>query len=501
MREGGVASVKTRNSKLWIDAFEPPGIGSSLIHASACTITILRYQGPLDTMSFSSGLVRAFVFTCISVLLARSAEAQWTPAQPLSIPEYNYSFLAATPNGDLLAATFNSQPTTDPPREQPALLIRNPASPNPQVLELCRIPFEPQRGYGGIACDTDGNFYVTGDTGSPETCFVRKFQSNGAPDARFGQGGIVAPKRRCLGVEVIGDYLMMAVDWGEVLVLDTMTGQLKGRVSKPPQQTFVRDIAVDPKSMRIFGVAKGSVVTWGRGAPWNTEVYDFRRISQEVGELRAGEGISIDPLRRSVLITPIPGNNLLEIFGNGRVLQTTVVTASPTTHLCDTVISFDGTTVFLSDIAGRKIHALRRQAPGTQAPEGRNVAEAAPTTEITLEGEAEKVTWNRSYTQVVQQARVSGKPMFVYFGQQQIPKCKEFQEGVLLTNTFNEIARNYVCVYEDVSVNRLTAYRFGAYRVPFVAILDAEGNTRAEYSFDINTDEMFEIMRSLNAGP
>jgi hypothetical protein len=52
-------------------------------------------------------------------------------------PSFNYAFLATTSAGDLLAGTYNR---SDAPRELPAILIRNPTSPNPQVQELCRVP-------------------------------------------------------------------------------------------------------------------------------------------------------------------------------------------------------------------------------------------------------------------------------------------------------------------------------------------------------------------------
>ncbi len=439
---------------------------------------------------------RPLLCLALFALLTSSVCAQWKSEGFLNIPEYNYSFLASTPDGNLLAATFNSMPSGSPPRDMPALLIRQPASPNPEVIELTRTTFEAQRGYGGIACDSSGNFYVSGDTGDPETCFLRKFRSDGSPETAFGNRGMVQPGKRALGVEVLGQYVFLAVDWGEVYIYDRNTGQRLGTVPRAPGTVFVRDIAIDPKSMRIFGVAKGSVVTWGRGAPWNPNAYDFMPLTPAYGELRAGEGLSIDPIRRTVLISPIPGNQLLEIHGNGQVDRTTVRSAAPDTHIADSVLSFDGTTLYLSDILARRIHVIRRPPPETtswQRPSNRQ--NQAPTTSAAQDAPA--LTWHRSYIDVVRRAREQSRPMVVYFGRQDVPKCQEVQKQILLTDEFNRRAQGFVCVYEDVEKDQLIAHRFGAYRVPFIAILDRDGNTAAEFVYHIDANSLLGAIDSL----
>lgn len=433
----------------------------------------------------------------VLLLPAGKAGAQWEPYRTLAIPSYNYSFLAATPNGDLLAGTFNSTDPGSAPRDLPALLIRNPASDNPEVVELSRVSFEPQRGYSGIASDAEGNYFVSGDTGDPNTSFVMKFNADGSRDRSFARDGVLLPGRRTMGMEVLGRFLIVTVDWGQLLVYDASSGRQIGATRRPDRPIYVRDISIDPRSMRIFGVAQGGVVTWGRSAPWNAGEYAFRPITQARTEPRAGEGISVDPFRRTVLITPVRGNVLLEIEGSGRTTQTIVSTAGTDAHLCDNVISFDGTRLYISDMIGTAIHVLRRDPPEVDVQVARGAPGTAAPSNIGESGEiAPRPTWHRSYTEVVQMARETNRPMIVYFRRPEFQRCEEFERDTLLTNEFNLRARDFVCVFEDVTRNRLLAYRFGAFRIPHLTILDPRGETLAEFSFDIPADQLFAAMEA-----
>ncbi|GEM_PF-593552 len=474
----------------------------------------------------TSALEKVYLLRILIAALLLSpvpALALWQPAGTLKVPSYFYSFLAATPSGDLLCATFNSTSAGTAPAELPALLIRNPMSDSPQVFELCRTAFEPQRGYGGIACAADGSFFVSGDTGTAATCFLRKYRPDGTPDAAFGTNGEIRPNRRCLGVDTVGSYLLLVVDWGEILVFDAATGRPTGAVPRAPGTVYVRDIALDPSSMRIFGVAQGSVVVWENGNPWEPQKYVFRKLSEPAGEVRAGEGISFDPQVRNALIQPVRGNVLLEVSLRGETTQNVVSTADATTHLADSVLSFDGTTLFVSDIIAKKIHVLLRSAqvtmyvgagasgsgqasvPAPPLVQGQYPAAAAspaPQSQpappsaagAATQGYVTKTDWKRSYLEIVEQARAQGRPMIVYFRQKGTPKCVEFESSVLLTPQFDQRAQGFMCVFEDLAFNRLFAYRFGVFRVPYLVVLDPKGETAAQFSFDIDQNKLFAAM-------
>ncbi len=438
-----------------------------------------------------AGVVVFMVFS-----FAPRANSGWFSAGTLNLPAYNYSFLAATPSGDLIAVTFNSMGLSEPPREIPALLIKDPTGPAPQVIELCRIAFSPQRGYSGLASCFDGSFFVSGDTGDPATSFIRKFRADGSPDTTFAAGGELKPNRRCLGIDVIGQYLLVAMDWADIKTLDVNTGEIKGSLPKPPEGTvYVRDIAIDPRTMEVFGVAEGSVVMWEGGAPWNPEAYTFRRLTQPAGKLRAGEGISIDPLNRAALILPVPGNKMLSITADGKTLETVVSSALPTTDLTDSVLSFDGNTLFISDMVGKKVHILRRAAGADVASAATPPAAAVPAAPASASGAAvAKTQWTRSYLESVEQASARRQPMVVYFRQDGIQKCVDFENNVLLSSEFDRRAQGFVCVFEDLAVNRLFAYRFGVFRIPHVVVLDANKNIQGVFTFDIRPEDLFSAM-------
>lgn len=441
------------------------------------------------------------------------APAQWTSVGTLAVPEYNYLFLSATPQGNLLAATFNSMPSNTPPRELPVLLITDLESPRPNVREVMRLPFEASRGYAGLACDATGAFYVSADTGAANTCFLVKFNPDGSPATSFGANGVIRPGLRTLGLDVFGNYLLMAVSWGVIQVYDKDTGRLIGSTPPAPQRNgepfYVRDIAIDPKSLRIFGVARGGVVTWGGGAPWSPAAYTFNEIAQPSGDLRSGEGLSLDPLRRSVLITPIPGNTLVEIEGYNRLRRHPITTAAPTTHVADSVVSFSGEYLYLSDMVARRIHVMRRDmtslkaeqeelARQRQAVAARAAAERGTTapTATPARGVA-AVKWHPDYDQIVQRARSEGRPMIVYFRSPRVARCQEFEKGVLLTEAFNREAADFYCVFEDATRNTMQAYRFGVIRVPHIVVLDKQGEPRAEFTSDIDQAKLFEAMASV----
>jgi hypothetical protein len=420
------------------------------------------------------------------------APATWQSAGVLKVPQHHYTFMSVTPQGDLLAATFHSY--GGGAREMPAVLIKNPTSDAPQLIELSRVSFSNSRGYGGIAADPSGAYFVSADTGDRAGSFIQKFTADARPDTTFGQNSYVRPNRRTMGIEVVGKFLAVAVDWGEVLILDTTTGQLVGAVPQQAKDVFVRDITVDPKSLRIFGVAQGGVQMWGGGTPWALQGYRWVPFSPPAGQPVAGEGVSIDPILRCILVTPHPGNELHEIFGNRGVRRTVVATAQADSHLCDTALSFDGTTLFISDMRLLQIHLLKRPFPQSTNPPP--ISSGAGTNSV-ASSDAPTVaapTWHPSFDQAQLKARAEQKPMLVYFRRPGFKGCDEFEKNVLLTNQFNAHAAGFVCVFEDAVKNRLLAYKLGVVRVPHVMILDKNGETKAEFSFNIPADQLFAAM-------
>ncbi len=142
------------------------------------------------------------------------------------------------------------------------------------------------------------------------------------------------------------------------------------------------------------------------------------------------------------------------------------------------MLSFDGTTLFVSDQAGKTIHVLKRtvEQPEVIAGSPGALRRVAPALAAATGGAAiPPPHWYSPYTEVVQSAREQGKPMLVYFRRDGVKKANDFEATVLKSADFNQRAQRYICVFEDVSRNTMTAYKFGAYRVPYVAVLDRNG--------------------------
>jgi hypothetical protein len=307
-------------------------------------------------------------------------------------------------------------------------------------------------------------------------------------------------------MDILGEYLFLAVDWGLIQVYRVTTGEMIGQIPKATESVFLRDIAIDPRSMRIYGVAAGGVVVWENGTPWEPNKYSYRRITPDAGEVRSGEGISIDPPTQFALVNPVPGNTLLEVGPEGVVNRTTITSASPSTHLVDSVLSFDGTTLFVSDMIGKKIHILRRSlsdqggadfvppAPTSAVPS--TPVPAVPTT-AAVAAAIPQVAWYSSYTSVVEAARRQELPMVVYFRRAGFPKCEEFESACLMGPQFAQRAQRFICVFEDIDANRLLAHRFGVFRVPHLAILDKRGEPRATFTFNIKPDDVYRAMDSM----
>ncbi|MEQ8820208.1 MAG: thioredoxin family protein [Sumerlaeia bacterium] len=443
--------------------------------------------------------VLAAVLLCLTVPFAGFASSQWITKGVLNVPSYQYSFLAATPDGDLLAATFNG---TNEPAQAPMLLIKDPTGVNPQVEVITSVLFDGQRGYSGVACMPDGSFFVAGDTGDEGTSFIKKFRKNGTLDTSFGNNGEVRPGRRALGVDVMGEYLLVALNWGKVGVIRANDGAILGGLPDPEAGFFLRDISIDPGTLDIFGVAEGDVYLWEGGSPWNPTSYRRRMLSQSEGSLRSGEGISIDPLSKSALTTPIPGNVLASVSPDGVITRSTVNTAQEDSELTDSSLSFDGRTLFVSDLKKRRIHVMEREGAGAagnelrqiaQAPRSAAAAEAPQTTYKT------QTKWYRSYLGIVEAARRYNKPMLVYFRSGTFPECLEFERSTLLTPQFDAAVQNrVVCVFEDVSKDPLIAYRLGVFRVPHVTVFNSAGDPVARFTREISTPELIGAIQSVN---
>ncbi len=431
--------------------------------------------------------------------------AQWESVGRVPLPEYYFTFLATSPSGDLLAVTFNTSDNQNS-RGIPALLIKEPLSPQPKIMELCRVEFPVSRGYSGLACDELGQFWVSGDTGFTDSSFVKKFKQDGKPDILFGTNGNIFPQRRCLGLDVIGNYLLVSVDWAEIYIYNKDTGALLSKIPKPVSKEviYIRDISIDPVTLNIYGVATGSVYVWEGGTPGMPQGYKFSKINQGFTQTQAGEGISFDPFERCAIHSPHPGNQLIKVGKDLGAQRFLINGVTEKTHLCDNAVSYDGTTVFVSDLGKSCIHALKRTSVPEKQKNSNQTASASASgssantntsSNYQIAANIQTAKWIRSYFEIMDNARIYKLPMIVYFRSESIQKCHELEQNVLLSSEFNQLAQGYVCVFEDVRKSRLLAYKFGVYKVPSIIILDRNGEPQTRISGNIMRDTLFSAMQ------
>lgn len=447
-------------------------------------------------------IVSCSLFLLFFYTLSFSA-SEWKPIGKLKVSSNRYTFLATTPIGDLIALTFPDSKGSNA-NGIPALLIKNPTSSTPQVIELCRVKFPEGRGYSGVACDELGQFWVSGDTGEGISSFVKKFKPDGKADITFGNSGEIRPNKRCLGLDVVGVFLLLAVDWCEIQIYHKDTGELINTIPKPPiaQAIYLRDIAVDPATLNIYGIARGTVCAWEGGTPNTAQNYKWRIIHQGNTEALAGEGISFDPFGRNILHSPRPGKFVWEVKRHGEMDKIELPLAMQKAQLCDNAVSFDGLNLFVSDSLSECIHLLRR----TEMPAAQDIADyksSTPTNPIQINSvyqaeQIKQVEWQRSYTAIMDEVRQRHLPIVIYFRSETTPSCLELEKNVLLTPNFNKVAQRFICVFEDVKISRLLAYKFGIYKVPHIVILDRNGEPAIRFSGNINPNELYNVLSRVN---
>jgi len=436
------------------------------------------------------------------IALTIPVHARWEQRGALPLPQHAYCFLSSTPTGDLLAVTFNRNRPGNPPEKMPAFLIRNPLSKKPDVKILCRDSFASDRGYSGVATDELGNYYISGDTGDPSTSFIRKFHPDGTPHHSFGTNGTLFPGKRCLGIDVVGNYLIVAVDWGEVLILDIAMGETSGKVPKAPAGfDYIRDIAIDPSFMRIFALVEGCVVMWEGGYPWSPGDYRFRPLTKKLGKRISCEGISFDPINQTALFIPLPRDKIIEVDAKGKIYETTLPLQLRSAHLVDSALSKDGTTLFLSGLESKTIHVFRRRIKQSRAI-APSILTATPLPEKTpLPTPAEfptvqigRVMWYRSSKGIVEYFKRHGKPVIIYFRRAGDQNCLNLEWNILMKEQFSSRAEAYACIFEDLSIEKHLASRFNVTRLPHMEILDRNGEHVATAQAEIDMKTLLAIM-------
>jgi len=280
---------------------------------------------------------------------APPAESNWTLAGTLDIPSESYSFLASADGTTLYAATFHNGPAGSPPRKLPLLRIRGIGAGKPMVQTFLEREFPPQRGYSGVAeHPATGDVYVSVDAGEGKPGTVLCLSPQGEPRPLFGKLGTLALPNRTLGVAVAGNALLVAVDWGQVLVLDASTGASSGAPLSAGKPVYLRDVACDAARDRVFAAGGGVVASWTLST----------RQLQGVTTLREGivprsaDAVGFDP-SSGVAFASVPGAMLRSGAGQGETL------GSGFQNPADAV-AVGRDTLAVSDLSKKRIYLLNR---------------------------------------------------------------------------------------------------------------------------------------------
>jgi len=105
-----------------------------------------------------------------------------------------------------------------------------------------------------------------------------------------------------------------------------------------------------------------------------------------------------------------------------------------------------------------------------------------------------RAEWERSYERALELSRVHKRPLLMYFGRQDVDRCKEVQQGILLGEPFNRRAKDFVCVYIDVVGSVSIASKFGVRRIPHIVLFNRDGEPTAKFSLTIEEGELLRQM-------
>lgn len=466
-------------------------------------MTALWRSGSLLRQLWRCGVLAAAVF-CTAL---PAGATEWEPVKSLSTGAYTPVFLATTPEGDVVATTFNAS-GTDKQVDLPVILIRNPLSESPGLFAVCTNRFPAGRGYSGVAVDKDGNFYVAADAGQSAGSWIRKFDRSGNLVREFGQGGEISDGSRYLGLAVLGNHLLTTAAWGELRSYDTRTGQLVGKAPKgggtPP---YIRDIAVDPSRRAVFGVAEGAVWVWEGGSPENPANYRLRSLTERLSKPVSGEGVTFDPWSRKALFAFQPTRSLMSVDSSGHVEKSPVI--GPQTQdarVADSVLLADGRTLFVSDLQGNAIHVMRRRADLENTLVDNSVEIPSPAAGSAARGRLEPPAgsggsqWLSSYEDALRQAEQQQKPLLVYFRTDAARGAVDFERTFLASPDFQRVAPSFVKVKLNADQERLLSQQLGVFKVPYLAIFSPTGDRLAAFSGNIDVRQLMEQLSRAGGG-
>lgn len=343
-----------------------------------------------------------------------------------------------------------------------------------KVIDTQKFP--SQRGYSGIAVTPAGALYISAEAGTPEQSFIKKFTPEGAPDINFGNRGVLqGTTNRFFGIDVIDNYLLVAVDWGTILILDGKTGKLLNTLNAP-QSLFIRDIAINPNTKEIYAVAAASIYKWAGGTLDNPASYKFvPLLINKEGQPKSGEGIFFEPFYGYIYAT-------LSLGEQQRGLQ--IVTPDGKFigrihHLDligDCAISPDGDLLFLTGVHNQQIYCFNRKGSAYERQDFSSrfgTQTSTVTTGLPVADSLWRTNLPDAFAEIIHSSSPYKYLAAVFYSSDNLPS-QQFITS-LLTDEFRRQFPQILWTKIDVKLYPGFLSSYSVFRVPTIIVFNARG--------------------------
>ncbi len=439
------------------------------------------------------------VIVSVALVLAHSpssrAASRWEFDANIYVPSPNTLFLAIDSRGNVYATSFNSRTVE---AEVLAMRIDSPAKTKPSVTIFDRYLAPPQRGYAGVACDGSDNIYVSLDAGEGQPSFIRKYLPTLAIDEKFGNGGTLATRQvRVLGLTAHKNKVLAAVSWGRFLAIDSQ-GNFLGMTPTPAITAYIRDIAYDPDTGRVYGVDRDGIFVFTGGSLDHLAKYTLRELIAPKSIPKAGSALFLNKKTNELFYTDrtAGGLNIYPLDGGQPGLIPAGMDGHAAFEPADAVASPDGRYLYVSDLRAPQIVRYRYVGPvSVDRTKKKQEAKPSPTPTAAPSSPSKRTElWITSFDEAKRLALRDGKMIVVFLHSPLASRSVEVAEKVFTENFLREF-EGVIWVRLDVALDQRPLTEFGIYRVPAVLVLDPQGQEQQRFIGTLTQEQIRSFLK------